>query len=126
VNLDHDHPSFTTAGGGAHMHSLGGRNIVQVTGVGGYGWSVSAGGHQSGPFNTDDATHTHVIDVPALGTDNTLSDYVDPGDTHAENPGDTNTATATNNAVDPGDTNSTGAGTDNYHPYLAVNKIIKL
>jgi microcystin-dependent protein len=135
TDINHDHASFTTSSGGPHNHNGG--YLTTATGAGSNADLLrphDASFSFQDQINTTNGEHTHSIDVPALGTNNKTSTSVDPGDTEATDPGDTyetdpgdtNTKTATNNAVDPGDTNSTGTGTDNYHPYLAVNKIIKL
>lgn len=62
VDIDHDHPSFS--GGAAQSPS-----IAPTAGVGGNA--------------ADDATHQHVIDVPALGTTSkNVTGATDAGDAH--------------------------------------------
>jgi microcystin-dependent protein len=156
TDINHDHASFNTSSNGSHFHNgLSGDSFGTLgltagidSGTGVVGLAVGAGFTGITIANTD-SNHVHPINVPALGINNKTSTLVDPGDTNAKDPGDTNQGTATNtstdpgdtnatdpgdtnaktatnNAVDPGDTNSTGAGTNNYHPYVAVYKIIKL
>lgn len=106
--MNHDHPSATT-NTDIHNHTMLGNGIpADYVDIPNYAvmQNLAAGSDHYGALGQNRITptmatdsHSHSLDVPY----------------YSGNTGST----------DPGDTNSTGAGTDNYHPYLLVKKIIK-
>tara|TARA_R110000764_G_scaffold191397_3_gene276623 strand:+ start:3432 stop:4262 length:831 start_codon:yes stop_codon:yes gene_type:complete len=119
TDINHDHGSFSTGTNGAHNHTG-----LSYTGVGTYGlFGLGSTGTQYNTIaigsgltdlliSSSGSDHAHTGTIGALGID------------------DTTTKDQTNGEITNGpsiaDTGNDGAGTDNYHPYLAVYKIIKL
>ena len=114
--MNHNHPSATT-NSDTHNHTLLANGIAaDYVDIPNYAMfrNLAAGSDFYGALGqnridfptTATDEHSHSLDLPSYS-----------GNTGPIDPGDTNSATATNN--------STGAGTDNYHPYLLVKKIIK-
>ena len=127
TDIDHNHGSFSTASGGAHNHtglSAPSVGTYGVFGLGDSGTQFQTIAIGSGLTNlligSSGSDHAHSINVPALGVDDvTTKDQTNGFATNGPSIANTGDKPATN-------TVNAGAGTDNYHPYLAVNKIIKL
>ena len=127
TDIDHDHGSFSTASNGSHFHDgLSGSGFGTLgftagiaNGTGVTGLAVGAGftGITIGDTNSN---HAHTGTINALGVDDiTTKDQTNGLATNGPSTANTGDKPATN-------TVNAGTGADNYHPYLAVNKIIKL
>jgi hypothetical protein len=135
TDIDHDHASFNTSSSGSHSHNgLSGSGFgtlgftaTMASGTGITGLAIGAGYTSITIANTD-SNHVHPINVPALGVDD-ITTKSQSGGTVTNSLSTPNTGDKPAfNVTDKEATNTvnTGTGTDNYHPYLAVYKIIKL
>ena len=138
TDINHDHAAFTTAGGGPHIHNGG--YLTTATGSGSNADLLrphDASFSFQDQINTTNGEHTHTIDVPALQQDDITTKSQSGGTvTNSQSGGTVTNSLSTPDTSDKPafdvtdkeatNTVSAGAGTDNYHPYLAVYKIIKL
>ncbi|MEN8233772.1 MAG: phage tail protein [Actinomycetota bacterium] len=145
VNIDHNHAIVTSSSDG-HSHATSDTSGGPSSTTGPFANAgttyVASSTHThyvSDTTSTD--THSHTVDLPALGTTNITSSSVDPGNTYSTDPGDTNSAGAHTHSVTGGVTDHSGSSgaTDpgNTHtggstalalplpPFQVVNFIIK-
>jgi microcystin-dependent protein len=118
---DHDHPNVVTDSQGAHAHTVNGSNLVwALFGSGTLGMDTSGTGHSGTPSNLGavDASgaHQHNVDVP---------NHVGVTGTQVATATDTQ-APSTNSIAATVDSAGVSGVNQNYPPFLAVNKIIKL
>tara|TARA_R110000803_G_scaffold56935_2_gene114532 strand:+ start:9225 stop:10145 length:921 start_codon:yes stop_codon:yes gene_type:complete len=135
TDIDHDHGSFSTGTNGSHNHTGLSQTNVGTYGVFGLGnsgtlyQSIAVG---SGITNllvgSGGSDHAHTGTISALGIDDITTKSQGGGEiTNSLSTPNTGDKPAFNVTDKPAtDTVNAGAGTDNYHPYLAVYKIIKL
>jgi microcystin-dependent protein len=121
-SIAHDHPSVATDPGGAHTHTIAASSLIwALFGAGTLGMDTSGTGHSGTPSNLGGmdgvGDHQHNVDIPNYTGNSGAASSATSGSDGAGNSGSTAPSLTTVGV---------SATNQNYPPFLAVNKMIKL